>query len=88
MGKPNSSDCLTLNVVSGQWERGMFTNGLLEDGVQGVINLDGEGIFVAVMWIVTKLELDMLQPHTAGARKIGPPTHESEPVARTEMPML
>ena len=24
----------------------MFTNGLLEDGVQGVINLDGEGIFV------------------------------------------
>ena len=46
MGKPNSSDCLTLNVVSGQWERGMFTNGLLEDGVQGVINLDGEGIFV------------------------------------------
>ena len=45
-GKPSSSDCLTLNVVSGQWERGMFTNGLLEDGVQGVINLDGEGIFV------------------------------------------
>merc|ERR1712012_175003 len=46
VGKPNSSDCLTLNVVSGQWERGTFTNGLLEDSVQGVINLDGEGIFV------------------------------------------
>ena len=46
MGKPNSSDCLTLNVTSGQWERGTLTNGLPEDDVQGVINLDGEGAIV------------------------------------------
>ena len=46
MGKPNSTDCLTLNVMSGQWERGTFTNGLLGDGVRGVINLEGEGVFV------------------------------------------
>ena len=46
MGKPNSTDCLTLNVTSGQWERGTFTNGLLGDGVRGVINMEGEGVFV------------------------------------------
>ena len=46
MGKPNSTDCLTLNVTSGQWERGTFRNGLLGDGVRGVINIEGEGIFV------------------------------------------
>ena len=46
MGKPNSTDCLTLNVTSGQWERGMFTNGLLGDGVRGVIDLEGQGVFV------------------------------------------
>ena len=45
-GKPNSTDCLTLNVTSGQWERGTFTNGLLGDGVRGVINMEGEGVFV------------------------------------------
>ena len=39
MGKPNSTDCLTLNVTSGQWERGTVTNGLLGDGVRGVINI-------------------------------------------------
>ena len=46
MGKPNSTDCLTLNVNSSQWERGKFTNGLLGDGVRGVINLEGQGVFV------------------------------------------
>ena len=46
MGKPNSSDCLTLNVTSGQWERGRFTNGLLGDGVRGVISMEGQGVFV------------------------------------------
>ena len=46
MGKPNSTDCLTLNVTSALWERGTFTNGLLEDSVQGVINMEGEGVFV------------------------------------------
>merc|ERR1719234_67838 len=46
MGKPNSTDCLTLNVTSNQWERGTFTNGLLGDGVRGVINMEGEGVFV------------------------------------------
>ena len=45
-GKPNSTDCLTLNVTSGQWERGTFTNGLLGDGVRGVINMEGQGVFV------------------------------------------
>ena len=44
MGKPNSSDCLTLDISSGQWERGSFTNGLLGDAVQGIINLEGEGV--------------------------------------------
>ena len=46
MGKPISTDCLTLNVTSGQWERGTFTNGLLGDGVRGVINIEGEGMFL------------------------------------------
>ena len=46
MGKPTSSDCLTFNVASGQWERGTFNNGLLEDDVQGVIDIEGEGVFV------------------------------------------
>ena len=46
MGKPNSTDCLTLNVTSGQWERGTFTNGLHGEGVRGVINVEGEGVFV------------------------------------------
>ena len=46
MGKPNSTDCLTLDVTSSQWERGTFTNGLLGDGVQGVINVEGQGVFV------------------------------------------
>ena len=45
MGKPNSSDCITLNVTSGLWERGAFTNGLHEDGVRGMVNIEGEGIF-------------------------------------------
>ena len=46
MGKPNSTDCLTFDVTSGQWERGVFTNGLLGDGVRGVINIYKQGIFV------------------------------------------
>ena len=46
MGKPNSSDCLTLNVTSAQWERGTFSNGLLGDGVRGVINMEGQGVFL------------------------------------------
>ena len=46
MGKPNSSDCLTLNVTAGQWERGTFTNGVLGDGVSSVINLEENGVFV------------------------------------------
>ena len=46
MGKPHSTDCLTLNVTSNQWERGTFTNGLLGDGVRGVINMEEEGVFV------------------------------------------
>ena len=45
MGKPNSSDCLTLNVTSGQWEPGTFNNGLHDDGVRGMINIEREGIF-------------------------------------------
>ena len=46
MGKPNSTDCLTLNVTSSQWERGTFTNGLLGDRVRGVINIEDQGVFV------------------------------------------
>ena len=46
MGKPTSTDCLTLNVTSGQWERGSFTNGLLGEGVRGVINMEGQGVFL------------------------------------------
>ena len=46
MGKPNSTDCLTLNVTSAQWERGKFINGLLGNNVRGVINMDGQGVFI------------------------------------------
>ena len=45
-GKPNSTDCLTLNLTSGQWERGTFANGLLGDGVRGVITMEGQGVFL------------------------------------------
>ena len=45
MGKPISSDCLTLNVTSGQWERGTFNNGLHEDGVRGLVDIEGHGIY-------------------------------------------
>ena len=38
-GRPFSSDCLTLNRTSGQWERGKFTNGPLGDDIQGVITI-------------------------------------------------
>ena len=46
MGKPISTDCLTLNITSGQWERGSFKNGLLGDGVRGVISLEDLGVFL------------------------------------------
>ena len=46
MGKPNSTDCLTLNVTSAQWERGTFNNGLLGNGVRGVISIEEQGVFV------------------------------------------
>ena len=46
MGKPTSTDCLTLNVTSGQWERGTFTNGLIGDGVRGVINMGEQGVYI------------------------------------------
>ena len=46
MGKPDSTDCLTLNVTSAQWERGTFTNQTLGDGVRGVINMEGQGVFM------------------------------------------
>ena len=49
MGKPNSADCLTLNITSGQWERGVFINGLLGEGVRGVINMEGLGVFQVPM---------------------------------------
>ena len=48
MGKPISTDCLTLNVTSGQWERGTFTNGLSglsREGVRGLINMEDHGVF-------------------------------------------
>ena len=45
MGKPTSTDCLTLNVTSGLWERDTFTNGLHGDIVRGMINIEGQGIF-------------------------------------------
>merc|ERR1719239_2021883 len=55
MGKPHSTDCLTLNVTSNQWERGTFTNGLLGDGVRGVINMEGEGVFVVHSSVISVL---------------------------------
>ena len=45
-GKPISTDCLTLNLISGQWERGHFSNGPLGDGIRGVITLEKQGVFV------------------------------------------
>ena len=58
MGKPTSTDCLTLNITSGQWERGTFTNGLLGEGVRGVINIDGEGVFVVQSYGISSLAPD------------------------------
>ena len=46
MGKPNSTDCLTLNVTSALWERGTIKNGLLGDAVLGVIDVTGHGVYI------------------------------------------
>ena len=45
LGKPHSTDCLTLNIASGQWERGKIEN-LLGDDVRGVISIEGDGVFI------------------------------------------
>ena len=47
-GKPYSTDCLTLNATTGQWERGNFNNGVLGEGVRGVIDMEKQkqGIFI------------------------------------------
>ena len=45
-GRPHSTDCLTLNTANGQWERGTFTNGLLGEGVRGVITMENHGVYV------------------------------------------
>ena len=58
MGKPNSTDCLTLNVTSGQWERGTFTNGLIGDGVRGVINMEGQGVYIVHSTTISFLKSD------------------------------
>ena len=58
MGKPTSTDCLTLDVKSGQWERGTFTNGLLGEGVRGVISIEGEGVFVVHSYGISSLAPD------------------------------
>ena len=44
--------------------------------------------FVALMWIVTKLVLDILQPHTAGKTNDGPATQDFEPVAKNNILVL
>ena len=46
MGKPDSTDCLTLNVTSALWERGAIKNRLLGDAVLGVINMTGHGVYI------------------------------------------
>ena len=43
---------------------------------------------VSFMWIVTKLVLDMLQPHSADVGNTGPATQVSEPCGRTDRPLL
>ena len=60
MGKPYSTDCLTLNMESGQWERGEFENGALGDGVRGVITTDKHGVFM-----IHRSGFSILQPNTA-----------------------
>ena len=54
-GKPHSTDCLTLNTTNGQWERGTFTNGLLGEGVRGVIDMKEQGIYVVHSRTISKL---------------------------------
>ena len=39
-------------------------------------------------WIVTKLELDTLHPHSAEVTKAGPATQEVKPGARIDIPEL
>ena len=78
MGKPNSTDCLTLNVTSGQWERGTFTNGLLGDGVRGVVEVEGQGVFVVHSnGILTQLGSDgVAEPvYKLDYLRLGCPTH-------------
>ena len=52
------------------------------------VTLCSRMLCVSFMWIVTKLVLVTLQPHSAGAGNNGPATQDWEPGARMDIPVL
>ena len=55
-GKPNSTDCLTLDQSEAQWVRGAFKGSLSGEGVRGVATFEDHGIHIIHSWSTSFLE--------------------------------
>ena len=55
-GKPDSTDCLTLDTAEGQWVRGAFEGNLFGEGVRGVASFDIQGIYIFHTWTTSILQ--------------------------------
>ena len=54
-GKPDSTDCLTLDNSLGQWVRGNFEGTLFGEGVRGVATFDNFGVYIIHSWSISHL---------------------------------
>ena len=54
-GKPNSTDCLTLDTSEAQWVRGTFEGKLFGEGVRGVATFEDHGIYISHTWSTSHL---------------------------------
>ena len=55
-GKPDSTDCLTLDQSKAQWVRGAFKGSLFGEGVRGVASFEDHGIHIIHSWSTSFLE--------------------------------
>ena len=54
-GKPDSTDCLTLDTSNGQWTRGSFEGNLFGDGARGTATFEDYGVFIFHPWSISHL---------------------------------
>ena len=54
-GKPDSTDCLTLDTSNGQWTRGSFEGNLFGEGVWGTATFEDYGVFIFHPWSISHL---------------------------------